>query len=253
MADHLSDEEQLEALKRWWKRYGAPIALALVLGVGSWFGWQQWQGARESRAQAASLVYEEMMSAIGNSAIEDLDGETQQTVATVAERLRDDYASTQYGRLARLLLARLAVAREDLEAAATELQAVIDDGGDAELTLLARLRLARVRAAQQRYEEALALVSGEIPDVMRAEFAEARGDIHLLGGDREAARIAYQEALDATPANGTSLLSTLLRIKLDQVRSTATAPDAVAPTIAEPAAEPSATEESATEESEKAS
>ena len=108
MADHIADEEQLEALKRWWKQYGASLALAVVLGVGSWFGWSQWQSSRESRAQAASLVYEEMMSAIGMTAIEELAPEPLQAIAAKAEQLKKEYGGTQYDRLARLLLARLA-------------------------------------------------------------------------------------------------------------------------------------------------
>lgn len=216
MADHIADAEQLEALKRWWKQYGAGLALALVLGIGGWFGWQQWQSARESRAQAASLVYEEMMSAIGTSAVEDLAGEPLKAVAAAAEKLRADYAGTNYERLARLMLARLALARDDLDAAAAELRAVMDDDGDAELALVARLRLVRVLAAQQRYDDALHLAEGEFPQAVAAEFAEARGDIHALRGEREAARSAYQAALDASAVQGNSLLTSLLRIKLDQ-------------------------------------
>lgn len=221
MADHIADAEQLEALKRWWKQYGAGLALALVLGVGAWFGWQQWQSARESRAQAASLIYEEMMSAIGASAVEELDGEPLNAVTGAAERLRAEYAGTSYERLARLMLARLAVAREDLDAAATELRAVMDDDGDAELGLVARLRLVRVLTAQRRYDDALRLAEGEIPGQIAAEFAEARGDIHTLRGDHEAARTAYQQALDTSAIQGNSLLSSLLRIKLNQLQPAA--------------------------------
>lgn len=222
MADHIADAEQLEALKRWWKQYGAALALALVVGVGGWFGWQQWQHARESRAQAASLIYEEMMSAIGSSAVEELDGASLSAFTAAAERLRAEYPGTSYERLARLMLARLAVAREDLDAAATELRAVMDDDGDAELGLVARLRLVRVLAAQQRYDDALRLAEGEIPGQIAAEFAEARGDIHALRGDHEAARAAYQQALEASAIQGNSLLSSLLRIKLNLVQPATT-------------------------------
>lgn len=239
MADHIADEEQLEALKRWWKQYGASLALALVLGVGSWFGWQQWQSARESRAQAASLVYEEMMSAIGTTAIEELAPEPLQTIAARADQLKADYAGTQYDRLARLLLARLAVAREDFEVAGAELRAVMDDDGDEDLALLARLRLVRVLTAQQRYDDALRLAEGEVadgklPDAMVAEFAEARGDIHVLRGERAAAASAYQAALDASAERPNSPLATLLRIKLDQVKPDATTPEATTPEATKP-------------------
>lgn len=218
MADHPSDQEQLEALRRWWKQYGAALALALVLGVGGWFGWQQWQQARESRAQAASLVYEEMMSAVAGAPVEELDEDSLQTVRDRAEQLRADYGDTQYGALAELMLARLAVARGDFDAAAARLRAVVERDDDPELALLARLRLVRVLSAQEQYDEALAQATPEAPAQLAAEFAEARGDIHYLRGDLDAAREAYQVAVDAAGGGGNGLLAALLRIKLEQLQ-----------------------------------
>lgn len=218
MADHLTDQEQLEALRRWWKQYGAPLALALVLGVGGWFGWQQWQQARESRAQAASLVYEEMMSAVAGAPVEELDEDSLQTVRDRAEQLRTDYGDTQYGALAELMLARLAVARGEFDAAAGRLRTVVARDDDPELALLARLRLVRVLSALEQYDEALAQATPEAPAQLAAEFAEARGDIHYLRGDLDAAREAYQVAVAAAGGGGNGLLAALLRIKLEQLQ-----------------------------------
>lgn len=225
MAEHHADQEQIEALRRWWKQYGAGLALALVVGVGGWFGWQQWQQAGEGRAQAASLVYEEMMSAIADTPVEQLTADRLATVTDRAGQLKAEYGDTQYGALAGLMLARLAVAREDLEAAAAELQSVMTQSDDPDLALLARLRLVRVRTAQERYDAALELAAAEVPAAIAAEFAEARGDIHRLRGDLEAAREAYQEAVDAA-GEGSGMLAELLRIKLDQVQPAATSGDA---------------------------
>ena len=43
MADHLSEEEQIEAFKRWWAENGLQTLLSIVLVVGGYFGWQGWQ------------------------------------------------------------------------------------------------------------------------------------------------------------------------------------------------------------------
>ena len=43
MADHLSEEEQIEAFKRWWAENGLQMIAAVVLIVGGYFGWQFWQ------------------------------------------------------------------------------------------------------------------------------------------------------------------------------------------------------------------
>lgn len=218
MADHLSDQEQLEALRRWWKQYGAPLALALILGVGGWFGWQQWQQARDSRAAAASLHYEEMLSAAAGTPVEELDGEALQTMVDNAELLSTEYGDTQYGTLGGLMLARLAVARGDFDAAAAQLRAAMERSADPELALLARLRLVRVRSAQEAYDEALQLATLEEPTQLAAEFAEARGDIHYARGDLDAAYEAYQTAVTAADGGGNGLLAALLRIKLEQLQ-----------------------------------
>ncbi|GIR69183.1 MAG: hypothetical protein CM15mP74_04340 [Halieaceae bacterium] len=44
MADHMQDEADLEALKRWWDENGKGIVAAVVVAVLGTVGWQQYQG-----------------------------------------------------------------------------------------------------------------------------------------------------------------------------------------------------------------
>lgn len=222
MADHHADQEQLDALRRWWKQYGAPVALALTLVVGGWFGWQQWQGARARTAEAASVIYEEMMAGVTSAALQDMEPKRLDAMAAAAQKLKTDYGRTQYAALAGLLLARLAVARDDLDAAATELRAVMQDSHDKELAQIARLRLARVLTAQEKYDEALSMADAnlpgnKVPEAMVGLFAEARGDIRFLRGETDAARADYQTALEHLDARD-GVLKSLLEIKLNQVQ-----------------------------------
>ena len=64
MADHITEEEQIEALKRWWDENGKQVVLAIVLTVGGYFGWQAWTDYVEEKTAAASLVYQEMLDHI---------------------------------------------------------------------------------------------------------------------------------------------------------------------------------------------
>ena len=217
MADYHADQEQLDALRRWWKQYGAPVALAVTLVVGGWFGWQQWQGAQARTAEAASLVYEEMMAGVASAPLQDMDPERLDALVATAQKLKTDYGRTQYARLAGLLLARLAVARNDLDTAATELRAITQDSHDKELARIAQLRLVRVLTAQEKYDEALSLADAQVPDAMTGAFAEARGDIRFLRGETDAARADYQTALARLDGRD-GLLKSLLEIKLNQVQ-----------------------------------
>jgi predicted negative regulator of RcsB-dependent stress response len=217
MADYHADQEQLDALRRWWKRYGAPVALAVTLVVGGWFGWQQWQGAQARAAEAASLVYEEMMAGVTSAPLQDIDSKRLDALVAAAQKLKADYGRTQYAALAGLWLARLAVAREDLDTAATELRAVMANSHDKELALIAQLRLVRVLTAQEKYDEALSLANAQVPDAMAGAFAQARGDIRFLRGETDAARADYQTALARLDSRD-GLLKSLLEIKLNQAQ-----------------------------------
>ncbi|MEH6638738.1 MAG: tetratricopeptide repeat protein [Porticoccaceae bacterium] len=216
MADHIEEDEQLEAFKRWWQENGLPIALALVLGLGGWFGWQHWQGARQEKSSAGSLVYLQMVEPLAGASVVELSEEQLAAMTEAANQLKTEHGGRQYGALAGLMLAKLAVARDDLDAANTELEWVMETSKDDALADIARLRLVRVLSSAERYDDALALAEGKAPDALVTGLAEARGDIYFLRGDTAAARAAYQSALDGLTAQD-AMLKPLLEIKLNQV------------------------------------
>ena len=62
MADHMQDEADLEALKRWWDENGKGIVAAVVVAVLGTVGWQQYQGFTASQAEVASDLYATMLA-----------------------------------------------------------------------------------------------------------------------------------------------------------------------------------------------
>lgn len=218
MAEHLTDEEQLESLKRWWKENGMQLVLVIALSVGGWYAWQQWQDNKKTRSERGSLIYIEMMDLAAQAPLSALPDEQREALVEKSELLKKDYANTQYAHYAGLLLAKLAVAEKRLDDAAVELQAVIDNTQGEELAYIARMRLARLEMARKNYSQALTLLEGDTPPAMLAGVAELRGDIHLLAGDQSASRAAYQSALDALGSEDQQL-RTLLELKLNQVMS----------------------------------
>ncbi|WP_078084216.1 YfgM family protein [Microbulbifer mangrovi] len=193
MADHLTEEEQIETIKRWWKENGSGIVTGIVLALAAYFGWQWWQGKERGDAEAASNVYQGFVEAV--SANEGKPDNKQLTTAqSLARELKDDYAKRIYAAQASLQLAALAAEKNDLETAAKELQWVVDNSSDDALKLVAKRRLASVKAARGETNEALALLKGDVPPAFAALYAETRGDILVQQGDKDAARAAYQEA-----------------------------------------------------------
>ncbi len=216
MAQHLSDEEQLESLKRWWQENGIQLLLTVVVVVGGWFGWQQWQDYRQQQASDASGIYSQIMELADQGPIETLSDENKTQLRELSESLRSDYASSQYAQYATMMLARSAVGDKAYDKAAELFKQVIEGSSDDELANIARVRLARVVVAQKDYTSALAILDVDAPDAMISLFAEVRGDIHYYLGDFTAARAAYQAAISGLGEGGESARR-LLEFKLNNV------------------------------------
>lgn len=196
MTEHLSEEEQLEALKRWWAENGKSTLIGVVLAVSGYLGWEGWQDKQLADAQAASASYNELVEAMQHEPGQPLGQEQATTANHLASELKEHYPSNLYASQAALFKAKLAVEAGDLDAAAAELQWVIERNVDDALTLLTRSRLARVQFDQGDYASALVTVADENSGTFKATFAEIRGDVLLAQGNQAQARAAYQLALE---------------------------------------------------------
>ncbi|WOX06404.1 YfgM family protein [Microbulbifer pacificus] len=193
MADHLTEEEQIESIKRWWKENGTGIVTGVVLALAAYFGYQWWQGKQRAEAEAASDVYQGFVEAVSANNGQP-DNKQLTTAQSLARELKDDFANRIYASQAALQLAALAVEKNDLEEASKQLQWALDNTGDDALKYLAKRRLAAVKAARGETNEALKLLEGDVPAAFTALFAETRGDILVQQGDNDAARAAYIQA-----------------------------------------------------------
>ncbi|WP_250459909.1 YfgM family protein [Microbulbifer litoralis] len=215
MADHITEEEQIETLKRWWAENGKGIVTGVVLALAGYFGYQWWQDSERGEAEAASNLYQSFVQAV--SANEGQPDNKQLTTAkSVARQLKEEFSQRIYASQAALRLAAIAAEDNDLEAAAKQLQWVLDNGAEPTMQLLAKRRLAAVKAARGEPQEALALLEGEVPPAFASLYAETRGDILLQQGDEAAAHSAYQQALaQLLPEQANS--ARLLRMKADSL------------------------------------
>lgn len=210
MEDYLSEQEQVEALKKWWAENGKSVIAGIVLGLAAIFGWRAWQDHERARAEAASDVYQELLAALDNP-------ETQKEADELAEELINDYPSIRYAVFAGLAQARMAVAAEDYPKAALHLRKALADNDDAKLQPLIRLRLAAVLSANGNHEDALKELEAKDPGTFTAAFDELRGDIQLALGDLNAARTLYQQALENARAEQSDTV--VLEMKLESLGS----------------------------------
>jgi predicted negative regulator of RcsB-dependent stress response len=205
MADLDTDEEKVEAIKKWWKANGIAVIGGVVIGLGTVIGWRTWVEHRTQVAQRASIAFEQLLMAA--------DAGQTESARKQAEALIADYGSTPYAMFAGLTTARLALRDGNPDAAAADLRAAIDAAPDPALASLAALRLARVQLDQGSLEAAAATLDEHAgDDAFAGDFAALRGDIAAAEGRAEDARAAYRAALDAGTGN-----ARLIELKLQDL------------------------------------
>jgi predicted negative regulator of RcsB-dependent stress response len=188
---HYEDEAEVEQLRRWWRENWMALVAGLGLGLAGIFGWEAWQDMRTAKAEAASRVFEDLkrLSPYGKDRADEL-----------WAKLSTDYAGTPYAAQGALLLASHAAARNEWADAQAKLEWARDRAGDPGVQRVAALRLARVLWQQQQADSALQLLDIPEDDPFAALYQELRGDILFAKGEREAARAAYEKALQLGPA-----------------------------------------------------
>jgi predicted negative regulator of RcsB-dependent stress response len=187
LASYHSDEEQVEALKRWWDENGRSVIAGVIIGLGALLGWRGWVNYQEDRAMAASVHYAALRTA--------LQRDDAQAIETHATALEESFPSTPYAPLAALSLAKTRAEAGDLAAAEAQLRWAAEHSSQEVVRQLARIRLARVLAAQEKYDEALTIVNDEFPDAYTSLVQEIRGDVLVALGRIDEARKAYDQAI----------------------------------------------------------
>lgn len=212
MAELRTEEEQLDALKRWWKENGISLIAGVAIAAAGVFGWNAWQNYQENQASAASARYQYLINLTAGSQVDEASlNEARELVVEIV----DSHGKTLYADLARLIDARLAVAQGNPADARAALETVIDVSGRDYVKGLARLRLARLQVADGDAEAALATLDAGVPDTLAAQRAEVRGDAHHALGRESEAGMAWREALDLAEAQDQPLYG--VQLKLDNL------------------------------------
>jgi len=191
MAHHIDENEQWEAIKKWWKENGTVTIIIFLLAASGSFGFRYWQEAQARKHAEASALYDQLGSQVANS--------SPQVLAQIAKELETNYTATPYASLAALLEAKNAVEKNDLTLAMQKLQWVIEHANSSDLRQIARLRAARVLLAQKQPAQALLLLEKVDDKAFMPGINQVKGDIYLFQGDKSQARLAYSAALANLP------------------------------------------------------
>ena len=197
-----TEEQQVEAIKEWWKENGKAVILGGVIGLGALFGWRYYQDSVIAAKDAASQRY-----SVAIEALTEKGAEASVTVQSFIDGNKD----TGYAVLAALQLAKAQIDAGDLDAALAQLEWAKSNSSDETLTPLITFRTTRVLAEKGELEKALSELATIKAESWAGRVAELKGDLLLRKEDREGAYTAYSEAQQAKDA------SQSLQMKLDDL------------------------------------
>jgi len=197
-----TEEQQVEAIKRFWNEYGKAILGGVVIGLAALYGWRYYQTEQRASAEALSASYAQLVQQQG----------TDEQWLTQAQNFIAAQGGNNYAVLAALLAAKEAVNAGNLPEAINQLTFAEKHSSDASVKAIAQIRLARVQRETGDYAAALATLNQPVPESFTAQQAELKGDVLHASGDLVAAKTAYQQALAKAGQN-----TQLLQIKLDEL------------------------------------
>ena len=204
--DLRDEDEQIAAIKQWWDENGKYVIGAVGLAVAGTFGWDFYQEQQIAAGAERSNAYQNVLVAAN--------GGTPADVLDAAGLVQQNYADTEYARLATLFAAKALVETNDLDGAAVQLQGLADSVAVTDpVGAEARLRLAAVQLSQNDSAAALATLAAGFTGAYEGRALELRGDALLSDGDRAGAKAAYEQAQALTQAGELPLL----QLKLDDL------------------------------------
>lgn len=182
----LEEQEQIDAIKHFWKQWGNLITWVLIVVLGAYSAYNGWQYWQRSKASQAALMHDEMQRSIGT-------GDTARIERAFAD-MKDKFGGTAQATQAGLEAAKALAEKGKTTEAKAALAWVAEKGSDDGLKAVARLRLASLLAGEKAYDEALKQLAGSFPAEFVPLAADRRGDVYLMQGKRVEAAAEFGKA-----------------------------------------------------------
>ncbi|HUW25002.1 MAG TPA: tetratricopeptide repeat protein [Gallionella sp.] len=203
----LQEQEQIDALKAWWKENGNQLLgalLVVMVAIGGWRGWQYYQ---HQQSNEAATLYAEFTR--------QLDSGDVKRVNDFAGIVMGQNAGSGYAPRAALLAAQVNEQVGEQARAKTQLHWVIDHAEEAGLKDVARLRLVAVLLDEKKYDDTQQLLEAKHPISFDGLYADLKGDVLSAQGKNTEAKSAYKLAYEKTDAG--SAYRDLIEMKMDAI------------------------------------
>lgn len=197
-----TEEEQVQAIKQWWKENSVSVIAGIVIGIVTLTGYNYWIKTTQNEAQQASIIYSKILSSPDNKAND-------------VEILQSEFSGTPYAALATLLLAKDYVNGNETDKAVTQLKWVVENNSNDAVQHIAQQRLARVYLSLNNVEAAEALIKGIKVAGFTAGYHEIQGDINLAKNLPVQAKENYRLALSSLEQGDQR--TEIVKMKLDDL------------------------------------
>ena len=204
---YTTEDEQVEALKKWWKENGKSVIGGAIIGIGVLFGGRAYIEQGNQHVENASATFEGMM--------QELAQDKNKEAADFGAQLLGQYSDTPYAAMAAMTMAKIKVDEGDLTTAKTHLRYALEHVEKEDIKHVVRLRLARVLLAEKNTDEALKVLNSTEHGTFKSSYEELKGDIYVATGQVDQARNSYTIALAAMEPS--SRARSFLEMKIDDL------------------------------------
>lgn len=185
-----TEEQQVDAIKNWWKQNGNSLIIGAVVGLAGLWGWRFYNDSIVTNQEQQSQAYSQMLLQFEAQGAD----KNFTAISTFVEQNIDN----NYGVLAAMLLAKEAVVEKDYALAKTQLLLLQKENKYAPLNPVINLRLARVQVELGEFDQALATLALISEKSFQAKAWQVKGTLFLKQNDLANARNAFQEAINAS-------------------------------------------------------
>jgi predicted negative regulator of RcsB-dependent stress response len=207
-----TEEQQVDAIKSWWKENGNTLMIGAAVGLAGLWGWRFYNDSIVTGQEEASQAYSNVLLKFEAKGIESGLDEVNTFIT--------ENSDNNYGILASLLLAKEAVIQKDFNLAKTQLVQLQSQNTYVPLTSVINLRLARVEAQLGEYDQALKTLALITETGFLAKVNQVKGSIYLKQGEIDNARSAFQDAINASQGR----VDPVLQLQFDDLTQMTAAP-----------------------------
>jgi len=216
METYETEEQQVAAIKAWWKENYKKVVFIVVLGIGGILGAQSYQKNQQLTKEAASEHFNQLISGVQNK--------QEDIILGRAELLKNDHANSPYAIQASLIKAKTLVDKKEYESAINELSWAAEHTKDESLKQIAFIRKIKLMMQLEKNDQAIQEIKPLIDDSKNQSkdsqmntnpfmpvLNEIYGDLLASIDKKEEAKKAYDKALSGFILSGVS--TELLQIK----------------------------------------